>query len=77
MVTTNTLKQSTVNFKVFVLWLCNQRYYTREVIGIEILHRNLPYYEGIRAKTHRESRHEYKHHENKHENHASPPHTYL
>jgi len=29
-----THKQSTVTFKVFVLWLHNQHYYTRDVIGI-------------------------------------------
>jgi len=31
-------------------------------------YRDLPYYEGIRTKTH----HEYILHENKHENHANP-----
>jgi len=30
---TNTRKQSAETFEVFVLWLCNQRYYTRDVIG--------------------------------------------
>jgi len=30
----NTRKQSAVTFKVFVLWLHNQRYYTCDVIGI-------------------------------------------
>jgi len=49
--TTNTLKQSAVTFEVFVLWLCNQCYYTHDVIGIKMTHRNLPYYEGIRTKT--------------------------
>jgi len=62
-VATNTRKQSA---EVFVLWLHNQRYYTHDVIGIKMMYRDLPHYEGIRAKTHRE----YKLHENKHENHA-------
>jgi len=53
---TNTCKQSAVTFGVFVLWLRNQCYYTRDVIGIKMMYRDLPYYEGIRAKTH----HEYK-----------------
>jgi len=39
---------------VFILWLCNQRYYNRDVIGIKMTYRDLPYYEGIRAKTRRE-----------------------
>jgi len=52
----HTCKQSAVTFKVFVLWLPNQRYYTRDAIGIKMTYRDLPYYEGIRAKT----RHEYK-----------------
>jgi len=64
---TNTRKQSTVTFEVFVLWLRNQRYYTRDEIGIKMMHRDLPYYEGIRNKTHRE----YELHENKHKNHAN------
>jgi len=46
----NTHKQSTVTFKVFVLWLRNQRYYTHDVIGIEMTYRDLPYYEGISPK---------------------------
>jgi len=33
---TNAHKQSTVTFEVFVLWLCNQRYYTCDVIGIYV-----------------------------------------
>jgi len=33
---THTRKQSTVNFQVFILWLCNQHYYTRDAIGIKI-----------------------------------------
>jgi len=57
---TNTCKQSAVTFEVFVLCLCNQRYYTRDVLGIKMTHRDLPYYEGIRAKTYCE----YKLHKN-------------
>jgi len=64
---TNTRKQSTVTFEVFVLWLRNQRYYTRDVIGIKMKYRDLPYNKGIRAKTCRE----YKLNENKHENHTN------
>jgi len=56
--TKNTRKQSTVTFKLFVLWLHNQCYYTHDAIGIKITHGDLPYYEGIRDKT----RHEYKLH---------------
>jgi len=48
----HTCKQSAVTFEVFVLWLRNQHYYTRDVIGIKMVYRNLPYHEGIRAKTH-------------------------
>jgi len=48
--TTNTGKQSAITFKVFVLWLCNRSYYTRDVIGIKMTYRDLPYYEGIRPK---------------------------
>jgi len=48
--TTNTHKQSIVNFEVFVLWLHNQCYYTRDVIGIKMTYRDLPYYEGISPK---------------------------
>jgi len=48
--TTNSHKQSTVTFEVFVLWLCNQCYYTRDVIGIKMTYRDLSYYEGIRPK---------------------------
>jgi len=70
--TTNTHKQSTVTFEVFVLWLHNQHYYTRGVIGIKMTYRDFPYYEGIRAKTH----HEHKLHENKHENHTNLLHTF-
>jgi len=55
---THTCKQSIITFKVVVLWLHNQHYYTHE---IKITYRDLPYYEGVRAKTH----HEYKLHENK------------
>jgi len=39
---------------VFVLWLRNQHYDTRDVIEIRMTYRDLPYYEGIRTKTHRE-----------------------
>jgi len=53
----------TLTFKVFVLWLCNQHYYT---------YRDLPYYEDIRAKTHRECIL----YENKHENHTNYLHTF-
>jgi len=70
--TKNTCKQSAVTFKVFVVWLRNQYYYTHDVIGIKMTHRDLPYYEGIRAKT----RHEYKLHENKHQNHPNHLHTF-
>jgi len=35
---------------VFVLWLHNQCYYTRDVIEIEITHRDLPYYKDIKPK---------------------------
>jgi len=37
-----------------------------------MMNRDLPYYEGIRAKTRRE----YKLHENKHENHVNSLHTF-
>jgi len=47
---TNTSKQNAVIFEVFVLWLRNQRYYTRDVIGIKMTYRNLSYYEGISPK---------------------------
>jgi len=47
---THTHKQSAVTFEVFVLWLRNQRYYTRDVIGIKMTYRDLPYYEGVRPK---------------------------
>jgi len=46
--------------------------YTHGVIGIKMTYRDLPYYEGIRAKTRRE----YKLHENKHKNHTSCLHTF-
>jgi len=36
---------------ISVIWLCNQHYYTRDAIGIEMTHRDLPYCKGIRAKT--------------------------
>jgi len=49
-VATNTRKQSAVTFEVFVLWLRNQCYYTRDVIGIKMTYRDLPYYEGISLK---------------------------
>jgi len=68
----NTCKQNTVTLKVFVLWLCNQRYYTHDVIGIKMTYRDLPYYEGIGAKTWRD----YKLHKNKHKNHANSLHTF-
>jgi len=69
---TNTRKQSAVTFKVFVLWLPNQHYYTCDSIGIKMTYRDLRYYEDIRAKTRREC----KLHENKHENHANHLHTF-
>jgi len=47
---TNTCKQSAVTFEMFVLWLRNQCYYNCDVIGIKMMHRDLPYYEGIRPK---------------------------
>jgi len=47
---TNTRKQSAVIFKVFVLWLRNQRYYPHDVIGIKMAHRDLPYCKSIRLK---------------------------
>jgi len=47
---TNTRKQRAVTFKLFVLWLYNQWYYTRDVIGIKMTYRDLPYYESIRQK---------------------------
>jgi len=37
---TNTPKQSPVTFEVFVLWLCNQCYNTRDVIGIKMMYRD-------------------------------------
>jgi len=58
----NTRKQSAVTFEVFILLLRNQHYYTRDVIGTKMMYRDLLYFEGIRAKTHRE----YKLHKNKH-----------
>jgi len=64
---TNAHKQSAVTFEVFILWLHNQRYYIHDVIGIKMMCRDLPYYEGIRAKTRRE----YKLHKNKHKNHTN------
>jgi len=67
---TRTQKQSPVTFKAFVLWLCNQHYYTH---GNKMTYRDLSYYEGMRAKTCCE----YKLHENKHENHANPFHTFI
>jgi len=47
---TNTRKKGAVNFEVFVLWLRNLCYYTRDVIGIKMTHRDLPCYEGISPK---------------------------
>jgi len=47
---TNTRKQSTVTFEVFVLWLRNQCYYTRDVLGIKMTYRSLPNYKGISPK---------------------------
>jgi len=44
-------KQSAITFEVFILWLRNQHYYTRDVIRIKMTYRDLRYYEGIRAKT--------------------------
>jgi len=38
----NTRKQNAVTFKVFVLWLRNRHYYTHDVIGIKMTHRDLP-----------------------------------
>jgi len=63
-----TRKQSAVTFEVFVLSLHNQHYYTRDVVRIKMMYRDLPYYKGVWAKAHCE----YKLHENKHENHANP-----
>jgi len=51
---------------VFVLWLRNQHYYTHDVIGIKMTHKDLSYYEGIRAPWI----------ENKHKNHANSLHTF-
>jgi len=39
--TMHTCKQS---LKAFVLWLCNQHYYTCDIIGIKMTYRDLPYY---------------------------------
>jgi len=64
---TNTGKQSAVTFEVFVLWLLNQWYYACDVMGIKMMHRDLPYCEGIRAKRCQE----YKLHKNKHKNHTN------
>jgi len=64
-------KQNGVTLEVFVLWLCNQHYYTCDVIGIKMTYRDLLYYEYIRAKTCRE----YKLQENKHKNHTNHLHT--
>jgi len=50
----------------------NQHYYTCDVIGIKMTYRDLPYYEGMRAKTRREN----KLYENKHKNHTNPLHTF-
>jgi len=33
---------------MFVLWLHNHHYNTRDVIGIKMTYKDLPYYEGIR-----------------------------
>jgi len=54
---------------MFVLWLRNQRYYIHDVIGIKMMYRDLPYYEGISAKTCRE-------YKLKHKNHANSIHTF-
>jgi len=54
-------RQSAV--QIFVLW---QHYCTRDVIGIKMTCRDLPYYEGMRAKTR---------HENKCKNHVNLLHT--
>jgi len=62
---TNTRKQSAVTFEVFVLWLRNQHYYTRDAIGIKMMYRMM-------TKT----RHEYKLHKNKHKNHTNCLHTF-
>jgi len=43
-------KQRAVTFEVFVLWLRNQCYYTRDVIGIKMTYSDLPYYKGISPK---------------------------
>jgi len=69
---THTCKQSAVTFEVSVLWLCNQHYYTHDVIGIKMMHRDLPYYKGMRAKT----CDEYKLPENKYKNQANPLHIF-
>jgi len=47
---TNTCKQSAVTFEVFLLLLRNQHYNARDVIGIKMMYRDLPYYEGISPK---------------------------
>jgi len=70
--TKNSCKQSAVTFEVFILWVRNQRYYTRDVIGIKVMYRDLPYYKGIRAKTGCE----YKLHKNKRKNHTNSLHTF-
>jgi len=67
----HTRRQSTVTFEVFVLWLHNQCYYTHDVIRIKMIHRDLPYYEVMRAKTCCEN----KLHENK-QNYANLLHTF-
>jgi len=68
----NTRKQSAITFEVFVLWLCNQCYYTHDVIGIKMTYGDLPYYKGIRAKACRE----YRLHENNHKKHTNHLHTF-
>jgi len=64
----NTFKQNTITFKVFVLWLRNQHYYTHNAIEIKMKYRDLPYY---KASGHCE----YNLNENKHENHTNCLHT--
>jgi len=41
----NTCKQSAVTFEVFVLWLCDQHYYTHDVMGHLGIY---PRYEGLK-----------------------------
>jgi len=40
--TTYICKQSAVTFEVVILWLRNQHYHAYDVIGIKVMHRDLP-----------------------------------